>query len=229
MLLNRLQPTSKSSQAVLANFKNISSSTTYGEIVAFLDDNFAGEGRELQPVAIPSDYNDSPPFLNNITLPLPKAFAQVVHKFWPQLIRATNASALCNEQCESTFIPLNHTFVVPGSCFDYRSTTAIDDHHQVEDLENNTTGTVSGLSKVLFNPSYSQSWTEPFKTLWMTWKILVLSQMEPVPIVRFLIYYFFLQEINRYWLDLDRSQPPLFIQVTSSSSCLSFTELSISF
>ena len=122
MALNRLQPTSKSSQAVLADFQNISSSTTYEEIVAFLENDFAGEGRELQAVAIPSDYNDSPPFLDNVTLPLPKAFAQVVHKFWPQLIRATNASALCHDQCESTFIPLNHTFVVPGSCFDYQST-----------------------------------------------------------------------------------------------------------
>ena len=119
MLINNVQPTSKSSQAVLADFQNISSSTTYGEIVAFLDNDFYGEGRELEAVTLPSDYDDSPPFLNNISLPLPKAFAQVVHRFWPQLIRTTNVSALCTDQCESTFIPLNHTFVVPGLCFDY--------------------------------------------------------------------------------------------------------------
>ena len=117
-LINGFQPTSKSSQAVLADFQNISSPTTYDEMVTFLDDDFAGEGRELQAVVMPSDYIDSPPFLNNVTLPLPKAFAQVVHRFWPRLIRSTNASAVCTDQCESTLIPLNHTFVVPGSCFD---------------------------------------------------------------------------------------------------------------
>lgn len=121
MLINSLQPTSKNSQAVLADFKNISSSTTYGEIDDFLNDDFNGEGRELEAVALPADYNASPPFLNNITSTVVKAFAQVVHEFWPQLFRATNASTLCSSRgdCESTLIPLNHTFVVPGSCFDY--------------------------------------------------------------------------------------------------------------
>ena len=121
-----LQPTSKSSQAVLADFKNISSSTTYSEIVNFLDVDFNGEGQELEAAALPSDYNPSPPFLNNITSPIAKAFAQAVHGFWPLLMRATNASTLCGSsgKCESTLIPLNHTFVVPGSCFDYQYTLA---------------------------------------------------------------------------------------------------------
>ena len=161
MLINSLQPTSKNSQTVLADFKNISSSTTFSEIVNFLDVDFNGEGRELQAVALPSDFNASPPFLNNITSPLAKAFAQVVHEFWPQLIRTTNASTLCGSsgECESTLIPLNHTFVVPGLCFNtvYAHYDKIDDDHQVGDLENNTTGTVSGLSKALFNPSCTQS------------------------------------------------------------------------
>lgn len=133
MLINSLQPTSKNPQTVLADFQNISSSTTYGEIVNFLDVDFSGEGEELEAVALPSDYNASPPFLNNITSPLAKAFAQVVHQFWPQLIRATNASTLCGNsgKCESSLIPLNHTFVVPGLCFDYRYTFTdkIDDDH----------------------------------------------------------------------------------------------------
>ena len=119
-LLICLQPTSKNFQAVLADFHNISVSTTNGEIVTFLENNFVKEGQELKGVfAPPSDYNDSPPFLNNIISPLAKAFAQIVHSFWPQLIRTTDASVLCTDpgKCESTFIPLNHNFVVPGSCF----------------------------------------------------------------------------------------------------------------
>ena len=159
MLINSLQPTRKPSLAVLADFKNISSSTTYSEIVNFLDVDFNGEGQELEAVALPSDYNASPPFLNNITSPLAKAFAQVVHEFWPQLIRATNASTLCGSsgKCESTLIPLNHTFVIPGSCFYYAHEDNFDNHHQVEDSENNTTGTVSGLSRALFNHSCTRS------------------------------------------------------------------------
>ena len=117
-LRNGLQPTSKSAQAVLADFQNISS-PTYGQIVNFLDHDFIGEGLELEALALP-DFVASPSFLNNVTLPLPKAFAQTVHTFWTQLIRGTNSSAVCgfSGKCQSTFIPLNHTFVVPGSCND---------------------------------------------------------------------------------------------------------------
>lgn len=123
MLIDNLQPTSKSSQAVLADFQNIST-PTYGEIVNFLDNDFSGEGQELEAVPLPSDYNPSPPFLSNLTQALPKAFAQVVHGFWTQLIRGTNASTLCGSsgRCESTLIPLNHTFVIPGS---YKSNHAL--------------------------------------------------------------------------------------------------------
>ena len=123
MLINGLQPTSKSSQAVLDDFQNISS-TTYGEIATFLENDFAREGQELQVLGLPpSDYTDSPPFLDNIVNSRVKSFAQVVHKIWPQLVRATNVSALrlC-DQCERTFLPLNHNFVIPGSCFDYQYT-----------------------------------------------------------------------------------------------------------
>ncbi|KDR82546.1 hypothetical protein GALMADRAFT_220535 [Galerina marginata CBS 339.88] len=112
------KPTSKSAQAVLADFQNISSSTTYAQIVNFLDSDFAGEGLELEALPLPG-FNPTPPFLNNVTAALPKAFAQTVHGFWTQLIRGTNSSTLCGTsgKCESSLIPLNHTFVVPGGRF----------------------------------------------------------------------------------------------------------------
>lgn len=99
---------------MLADFQNISS-PTYGAIVTFVDSDFTGEGLELEAVPLP-DFNLNPPFLNNITETVPKAFAQTVHGFWTQLIRNTNSSTLCGSsgKCESTLIPLNHTFVVPG-------------------------------------------------------------------------------------------------------------------
>ena len=83
----------------------------------FVDNNFRGEGFELEAEAL-SNFNADPPFLDNVKDPLPRAFAQVVHSYWTQLIRGTNSSTLCDGiKCESTFIPLNHTFVVPGGRF----------------------------------------------------------------------------------------------------------------
>ncbi|OBZ71163.1 Trehalase [Grifola frondosa] len=116
------KPTSKPSQQVLADFKAINNgSTTEGAIVTFLDDDFRGEGLELEAVEL-ANFNPNPAFLNNVSDPLLKAWSQTVHGFWPQLIRSTNASAICPEgtesgSCESSLIPLNHTFVVPGGRF----------------------------------------------------------------------------------------------------------------
>ncbi|TEB39969.1 glycoside hydrolase family 37 protein [Coprinellus micaceus] len=103
------KPTSKSSREVLNDFRNISSGTTYGQIVSFLEQDFTGEGRELQPLTLPN-FNAEPAFLRNVSDPLVKGFAQAVHGFWTQLIRGTNSSTF-------SLIPLNHTFVVPGGRF----------------------------------------------------------------------------------------------------------------
>jgi alpha,alpha-trehalase len=112
------KPTSKSSQLVLSDFQNLSQPITYGKIVSFVETDFTGEGQELQAITLPN-FNANPPFLNHVTVTLPKAFVQTVHGFWTQLIRTTNASALCGSsgKCESSLIPLNHTFVIPGKSF----------------------------------------------------------------------------------------------------------------
>lgn len=114
------KPTSKPSREVLNDFRNISSGTTYGQIVSFLEQDFAGEGRELAPLAL-ANFNSDPAFLRNVSDPLVKGFAQAVHGFWTQLIRETNSSTLCgsSNNCESSLIPLNHTFVVPGESKDH--------------------------------------------------------------------------------------------------------------
>ncbi|TFK27682.1 trehalase [Coprinopsis marcescibilis] len=111
-------PTSKPAREVLNDFQNISTGTTYGQIVTFLENDFTGEGLELQALALPS-FNPNPAFLNNVSDPLCRGFSQAVHGFWTQLIRGTNESTLCGTsgRCESTLIPLNHTFVVPGGRF----------------------------------------------------------------------------------------------------------------
>ncbi|KAG1835758.1 glycoside hydrolase family 37 protein [Suillus subalutaceus] len=115
------KPTSKTSQQVLADFSNFNLSTvTEGQIVNFVDNDFLGEGLELEAATL-TNFNPTPAFLNNVTDPLLNAFAQTVNDYWTQLARNTNQSALCNEypggSCESSLIPLNHTFVIPGGRF----------------------------------------------------------------------------------------------------------------
>jgi alpha,alpha-trehalase len=109
------KPTSKPPQEVLNDFRNISTNTTYGQVVTFLQGDFTGEGQELEAITL-QNFNPEPAFLSNVTDPLARAFAQTVHGFWTQLIRETNSSTLCgnSNRCESSLIPLNHTFVVPG-------------------------------------------------------------------------------------------------------------------
>jgi alpha,alpha-trehalase len=109
------QPTSKSPQQVLSDFNNISTETTYGEIVNFLDTDFSGEGQELEALSL-SNFNSNPAFLQNVTDPLLQAWSKTVHGYWTQLIRGSNDSRICESNlCQSTFIPLNHSFVIPGN------------------------------------------------------------------------------------------------------------------
>ncbi|KIK73214.1 glycoside hydrolase family 37 protein, partial [Paxillus rubicundulus Ve08.2h10] len=83
------KPTSKSSQQVLADFAAFNLSTvTEGDIVNFMENDFLGEGLELEGAALP-EFNSNPSFLNNVTDPLLKAFAQTVHGYWTQLARTT--------------------------------------------------------------------------------------------------------------------------------------------
>ncbi|KAG5717580.1 Trehalase [Termitomyces sp. T112] len=113
------KPTSKPAQDVLENFQSISSSATYGEVVQFVENNFREEGLELEGLEL-ANFKSDPAFLNNVTAPIVKAFAQTVHSYWKQLVRGTNTSTLCtggSTGCESSLIPLNHTFVVPGGRF----------------------------------------------------------------------------------------------------------------
>lgn len=120
------KPTSRSSEEVVAAFNSIitaagnsTTNVTIQQIVDFVETNFQGEGLELQALTLPN-FNENPPFLDNVSDTLIKAFAQTVHTFWTQLARGTNESTLCGtggNDCESTLIPLNHTFVVPGGRF----------------------------------------------------------------------------------------------------------------
>ena len=84
-----------------------------------------------------ANLNQNPAFLDNVTDPVVKAWSQIVSGYWADLIRETNTSATCPiypdaGDCEGTFIPLNHTFVIPGGRFreqceyGFRGTVSLD-------------------------------------------------------------------------------------------------------
>ncbi|ESK84799.1 glycoside hydrolase family 37 protein [Moniliophthora roreri MCA 2997] len=111
------KPTVNSTNVTLQAFQSLGSNATVEQYQNFVNAFFKGEGLELEGLILPN-FNPNPPFLANVSDSLVKAFSQTVHSFWTQLIRGTNSSSLCNGiQCESSLIPLNHTFVVPGGRF----------------------------------------------------------------------------------------------------------------
>ncbi|KAK8854633.1 hypothetical protein IAR55_003372 [Kwoniella newhampshirensis] len=107
------KPTNGTLSDTLAAFAALPSNVTVGEIETFVEQYFKGEGLELSQVAL-GGFNPTPAILNNISDPIFKAWTSIVHSYWTLLARETNQSALCNGQCESSLIPLNHTIIVPG-------------------------------------------------------------------------------------------------------------------
>ncbi|KAI0036264.1 Six-hairpin glycosidase-like protein [Vararia minispora EC-137] len=115
------KPTNSSPSTVFTAFTATglnTTSATDGSVASFVSTYFRPEGLELEALDLGAEFNPNPAFLGNVSDPLVRAWAGIVHGYWTQLIRGTNASTLCDGvTCESTLIPLNHTFVVPGGRF----------------------------------------------------------------------------------------------------------------
>ncbi|KAF5362886.1 hypothetical protein D9758_007155 [Tetrapyrgos nigripes] len=87
---------------------------TFEEIMDFVDTYFLGDDADLEPVLV-NAFNPDPVFLKDIPDPLVKAFTQAVHMIWAQLVRRRKEHNFCNGLgCETTILPLNHSFVVPS-------------------------------------------------------------------------------------------------------------------
>lgn len=81
----------------------------------FLDEYFADAGGELAEV--PTDELDTDPkFLDDVDDDVVKEFVEKVIDIWPDLTRVYNGSSNCTD-CPSSFIPLNHSFVIAGGRF----------------------------------------------------------------------------------------------------------------
>ncbi|QRV92208.1 trehalase [Ceratobasidium sp. AG-Ba] len=117
------KPTAFDAQRVISDFNALGdqSNITVGQIANFVANDFKGEGLELEALTL-SNFPKNPKFLSKIKNPLVKAWTKIVHTYWSDLIRGTNPDTLCSNRngttgCESSLIPLNHTFVVPGGRF----------------------------------------------------------------------------------------------------------------
>lgn len=126
------KPTNGTLNQTYAAFSAYGDNVTDGEMISFVEQNFKGEGLELQQVPL-QGFNSSPAILDNITDPIIKNWVNVVNSYWTLLIRQTNETAVCQQgECESSLIPLNYTTVVPGGR--YRETYYWDSFWIVEGL-----------------------------------------------------------------------------------------------
>ncbi len=109
------KPTTNATNATIAAYRNYTSNgLTYGEVTQFLDNYFRGEGLELKAVSV-NDFPQNPASISAIPNQYVRQFLLAVHQIWGLLIRDTDQTALCTGgKCESSLIPLNHTFVVAG-------------------------------------------------------------------------------------------------------------------
>ena len=109
------KPTTNTTNATIAAYRNFTSNgLTYGEVTQFLDNYFQGEGLELKKVSV-NDFPENPASISAIPNQYVRQFLLAVHHIWDLLIRETDQTALCTEgKCESSLIPLNHTFVIAG-------------------------------------------------------------------------------------------------------------------
>ena len=80
------------------------------EVRSFVASNFDPTGSEFENFEFPLKQN--PKFLEKISSPEMREFGEEVHKIWPQLGRKVKTDVAENNELYS-FIPLNHTTVVP--------------------------------------------------------------------------------------------------------------------
>ena len=190
------KPTKNTVNATVAAFQNYSSGgLTYGEITQFLDDYFQGEGLEFKAVSV-DNFPQNPASISAIPNQYVQQFLLAVHQVWTLLIRDTNQTSLCTGgECESSLIPLNHTFVVPGGRFREQCR-----FYPV-------------LGSFLCLPSPVDYWDSKFI-------LLGLLESELYDVAKSTLQNF-MDEIERFGFIpnggriyyLDRSQPPLFINV----------------
>ena len=108
-------PTIKPVDQVLAAYRNLTQPLTNDSALqSFLSENFAAAGMEI--VALNETLSGNATFLTSLDSSIVADFVQQIIDIWPTLTRQYVGSSLC-DGCESSFIPLNRSFVVAGGRF----------------------------------------------------------------------------------------------------------------
>ncbi|KAJ2804823.1 hypothetical protein H4R20_002355 [Coemansia guatemalensis] len=105
-------PTRKPVKEVVAAFDLLPENATKETIAMFVDDNFYPIGYDIVEAEL-EDWTEDPPFLRDVTDPVLRGYGMSVHKQWKKLARRQDVSKLC-KGCESSLIPTNNVFIVPG-------------------------------------------------------------------------------------------------------------------
>ncbi|KAK3299981.1 glycoside hydrolase family 37 protein [Chaetomium fimeti] len=109
-------PTIKPLDEVIAAFSRLGQPlSNNSELTAFLAENFAPAGGELEEVPT-SELETDPSFLDKLENVDIKEFVGKVIDIWPDLTRRYAGAGNCSE-CANSFIPVNRTFVVAGGRF----------------------------------------------------------------------------------------------------------------
>lgn len=110
------RPTVKPLDEVVAAYNKLTKPLSNNtELQQFLATYFAAPGGELHDVSL-DQLTTNPVFLDKVNDTVIKEFVQKVIDIWPDLTRQYKAPVDCAD-CQSSFIPVNRTFVVAGGRF----------------------------------------------------------------------------------------------------------------
>ncbi|CAN0204594.1 unnamed protein product, partial [Discosporangium mesarthrocarpum] len=85
------------------------------QLDSFVWENFHPAGSDMTP-CFPTDYDPEPEFLAHIEDQKERAWAQGMHRLWPELVRHVEADVSSNPQRHS-LLPRQFPVVVPGGRF----------------------------------------------------------------------------------------------------------------
>nr|XP_035120681.2 trehalase isoform X2 [Callithrix jacchus] len=112
-------PLSVAPEQVLQTFTELSRSHNHSipreQLQAFVQEHFQAKGQELQPWT-PTDWKDSPHFLQKISDGKLRAWAEQLHQLWKKLGKKMKPEVLSHPE-RFSLIYSDHPFIVPGGRF----------------------------------------------------------------------------------------------------------------
>lgn len=112
------RPSKYPADDLLKSFENLTQDRgnfTKTALLEWVTNHFSAEGQDLSPANI-TDFKPDLSFFSRVPDPSLRGWLRIVHSYWTKLARSSVINKEC-PTCESSQIPLNHTFIVPGGRF----------------------------------------------------------------------------------------------------------------